>query len=115
MALRTSSDENTHLILNRPHTVLLLATMRDGYTKRGACTSALAAELRKADNKTDIHRMHARAATHLKNTQGETQYPELRSTLTKRLILPGSAFFSEVRYPTLYCVDEKQTKNCANT
>ena len=106
MAFLTSSDKNTHLILNRPHTVLLLATMRDGYAKRGAYTGALAAELRKTDNKTDIHQMHARAVTHLTNTQGETQYPELRSTLTKILILPVSAFFSEVSNSTLYYINE---------
>ena len=72
---------------------------------RGAYTGALAKELRKANGKIDISQMHTNAAKEVKKRRAE-QIPELRDTLTKRLILPGSAFFSEVSNSTLYYINE---------
>lgn len=89
MAYRASSVENTHLVLNRPHSVLLIAAIRGSYAKREAYTGALAAELRKADSKTDISDMHTRAAIEMWRHYGEQFVPEMRTTLMKKLILPG--------------------------
>jgi hypothetical protein len=41
LAMGCSSEENNHIVLNRPHTMLLLPTMRDGFAKRGAYIDAI--------------------------------------------------------------------------
>ena len=87
MARRGSPEENTHIILNRPHTVLLLASMRDGFAARGAYTDAIAQELRLARNKLDIQLIHSQAVKQLQDNYGDDQTPELRSTLKKRLLV----------------------------
>ena len=51
MAQKACPDDNTHIVLNRPHTVLLLALMREGSAKRGAYTDAMATELKRADGR----------------------------------------------------------------
>ena len=89
MALRVSPDDQTHIILNRPDTLLLLSSMRGGYARRGAYTGALACELTRADNKKDICEMHGNAVSKMREMRDEDQIPEMRSTLTKKLILPG--------------------------
>ena len=87
MAMRGSPAENTHIVLNRPHTLLLLATMRDGFAKRGAYTDAIVQQFKKANGKSDIHDMHAEAVLEMKRKYGDEQTPEFRSTLKMRLIL----------------------------
>ena len=89
MALRVSPDDQTHIILNRSDTLLLLSSMRGGYARRGAYTGALAGELARADNKTDVCEMHGNAVRKMRATGDEEQIPEMRSTLTRKLIFPG--------------------------
>ena len=76
---------NMHIVLTRPHTVLLLATVTGGVAHRGAFTSAVADQIRATDGKTDICTMFCKAA---KNLSCEKQCPEFRMTLSKMLALP---------------------------
>mgnify|MGYP001793158991 CR=1 FL=1 len=46
---------NKHIVLRRPHTVLLLSTVTGGLAIRGAFTGAIADELRKSDGQTYIY------------------------------------------------------------
>ena len=87
MARRAAPEDHSHIVLDRSHTVLLLATMRGGYAKRSAYTSAIAEEFRHADGKLDVYDMHSRALTKMNMKFGEEQTPEIRSTLKKKLIL----------------------------
>ena len=73
--------ENTHIILNRPHTVLLMASMRDGYARRGAYTDAIAQQFRDADATADISEIHYKAVVKMRQQHGDEQTPEMRSTL----------------------------------
>ena len=57
--MRSSSTEESRITLERPHTVLLLASLRGGYATRGAYTNAMADEFRKVDGKSDIYEMHS--------------------------------------------------------
>ena len=79
--------ENTHIILNRPHTVLLMASMRDGYARRGAYTDAIAQQFRDAKTNADICEIHNRAVVKMRQQHGDEQTPEMRSTLVKKLVL----------------------------
>ena len=90
MAMRSSPADNTHIVLDRPHTLLLLATMRDGFAKRGAYTDEIAQQFKQADGKSDIHDMHTKAVILMKEKYGDEQTPEYRSTLKKHLILSPS-------------------------
>ena len=100
MALCTTSGGNTQLILDRSETLLLLATMTDGYAQCGAYTGALADELRKADNKTDILEMHWNAVDKMSRSPNcWWQCPELRSTLKRKLVFPGSSRSHNRNYP----------------
>ena len=58
MAMGCSPEDKTHIVLNRPHTALLMATMRDGFAKRGAYTEAIAEQLNQADGKSNLEDMH---------------------------------------------------------
>ena len=78
MAQRACPSDNTH-VLTRPHTVLLLASMRDGFDKRGAYTDA--------GGNSDIYELHGRAVVEMIKKYGDEQTPELRSTLKKKLVL----------------------------
>ena len=78
--------ENTHIILNRPHTVLLMASMRDGYARRGAYTDAIAQQFRIAGANADISAIHYKAVVRMREQYGDEQTPEMRSTLTKKLV-----------------------------
>ena len=80
MALRVSPDDQTHIILNRSDTSLILSSMRGGYARCGAYTGALAGELARADNKTDVCEMHGNAVRKMRATGDEEQIPEMRST-----------------------------------
>ena len=81
---------NQHITLTRPHTVLLLSTIRGRKAKRGLFTGAMADEFRSADGKKDIHAMFIRAADAMKrnNPKAADRYPEYRSSAAKYLILP---------------------------
>ena len=86
MAMGCSPEDKTHIVLNRPHTALLMATMRDGFAKRGAYTEAIAEQLHQADGKSNLEDIHARAVLQIVEKYGDKQTPEYRSTLKKRLI-----------------------------
>ena len=83
--------QNQHVKLQRPDTVLMLASVREGKALRGAFTGAIADELRSADGKKDIFKMFQRASRTVA-TDPECmkvdQHPELRATNTKDLVLP---------------------------
>ena len=68
MAMRSSAEES-RITLERPHTVLLLASLRGGYATRDAYTNAMADEFRKADGRSDIYEMHSRAVACKENLQ----------------------------------------------
>ena len=76
---------NKHIVLRRPHTVLLLATVTGGLAIRGAFTGAIAEVVRRSDGKTDICEMFHKAVD---NMSDEEQTPEMRVTTKKLLILP---------------------------
>ena len=81
-----------HITLTRPHTVLLIATVRGGVAYRGVFTGAMADQFRSADGKKDINAMFTLAAnsTRLRNdwSLAAEQIPKLESTTHKFLILP---------------------------
>ena len=85
--MRSSSAEESRITLEKPHTVLLQASLRGGYATRGAYTNAMADEFRKVDGKSDIYEMHSRAVASMQRELTITQTPEFRSTLVKRLVL----------------------------
>ena len=74
-------QKDTHITLTRPHTVLLLATVRGGIAIRGAYTGAMADQFRSADWKTDISVMFDRASK-IMDEREDCQYlgqcPEFR-------------------------------------
>ena len=74
-----------HIVLVRPHTALLMATMTGGVAYRGAFSGAIADQFRRDGGKMDICSMHKSAAA---DPRCKDQYPELRITLNKNLILP---------------------------
>ena len=88
--MRSSSAEESRITLERPHTVLLLASLRGGYATRGAYTNAMADEFRKADGRSDIYEMHSRAVVRMQREPKINQTPEFRSTLAKQLVLHQS-------------------------
>ena len=90
--MRSSSAEESRITLERPHTVLLLASLRGGYATRGAYTNAMADEFRKADGKSDIYDMHSRAVVSMQRKLKTTQTPEIRSTLAKQIVLHQNMF-----------------------
>ena len=84
------AHNNKHIVLCRPHTVLLLATVTGGEAIRGAFTGALADQFRAADGQTAIYTMYNRAVEVMmqKEPACSGQVPEWRSTFRKQLILP---------------------------
>ena len=86
MAMRSSSAADTHITLERPHTVILQATLRGGYAKRGAYSNAIAEQFKQADGKSDVYEMHSRALVSMRLKYGEDQTPEFRSTLKRKLL-----------------------------
>ena len=90
MAQRSCPVDNTHIVLSRPHTVLLLATVRGGTAIRGAFTQAMADQFRYADGKPDISVMFDRASKIMDKREDcpyISQCSELRKTTKKQLIL----------------------------
>ena len=78
---------NKHIVLRRPHTVLLLSIVTGGLAIKGAFTGAIADELRKSDGKTYIYSMFTLTVNKLVRSQS-LQRPEMRSTADKFLVLP---------------------------
>ena len=71
--------------LQRPHTVLLLATVMGSVAYRGYFTGAIGDQIKQADGKTDIYTMYLHAVESMCKAE---QTPEFRSTMKKLLILP---------------------------
>lgn len=100
-------DQERHIVLDRPHTVLLLATVTGGVALRGAFTGAIAEAFRKADGKIDICEMFHEAVNSMSNDE---QIPEMRVTTRKLLILPpannyNSSGDEEMSHEGIDCVD----------
>ena len=88
-------QKDQHITLTRPHTVLLLATVREGVAYRGVFTGAMADEFRTADGKKDIYTMFNTAATAMEGLIPEghsAQNPEFRSSTKKMLVFPPALF-----------------------
>ena len=60
-----------------------------GKAVRGVYTRALAKQLKKADGKTEIGKMHTNASNLVERMGYQQQIPEIQHTLRKLLILPG--------------------------
>ena len=87
----SNPQQDTHITLTRPHTVLLLATVRGGRAVRVAFTGAMADQFVIADGKKDISAMFDCAVRSLRkgrDEQTEEQIPEFRKTTDNVLILP---------------------------
>lgn len=87
MARKSTPTANRHIVLTRPHTVLLMATVTGGSAYREAYTGAMADQFCLADGKKDIHQMHILAVQQMKKAQiqEQGQYPEHRDILAKKL------------------------------
>ena len=83
-----------HITLTRRHTVLLLSTVREGKSIRGAFTGAMADQFSCTDGKTDISEMFYKAAhivTQDDRCKQINQTPVIIQTTVKELVLPGAA------------------------
>ena len=116
VAQKACPEDNTHIVLNRPHTVLLLASMREGSAQRGAYTDAMAKELKRADGRS-IADMHQNAVAEMTKQYGADQTPEMRSTLKKKLVLRrtnvskyGENWVYQVLWAPISC--ERYFKTC---
>ena len=90
MAQRANSTDEKHIVLTRPNTVLLLATVTGGRATRGAYTGAIADQLLKTDEEIEIYSLHTKAVHNMTKQEGDEQVPEYRDTLMgKRLLLPN--------------------------
>ena len=87
-------DDHKSVILDRPHTLLLMSAVTGGVAIRGAFTGAMARQFAKADGKTTINDMVTNAIIDMKKNEveGYDQAPEARNTLQKSLILPPADF-----------------------
>ena len=80
-----------HIILTRPHTTPLLATVSGEEARREAITGAHAEQIRAANGETEICVMFNRAVRSVKRSNPEkcaNQWAELRKVGDKSLILP---------------------------
>ena len=93
MAMISSSAADTHITLKRPHTVILQATLRGGYAKRGAYSNAIAEQFKQADGKTDVYKMHSGAVLSMRLKYGEDQIFQTTSTVKGKLLHPRSQSF----------------------
>ena len=87
-------QQDTHTTLTRPHTVLLLATVRGGTAIRRVFTQAMADQFKSADGKTDISVMYDRASEIMdegEDSQYMSQCSEFRKTTKIQLILPPAS------------------------
>ena len=78
------------VVLERPHTLLLMSTVEGGKAVRGAFTGAMSIQFTKADGKITIEEMVTNAVRDMKQREPDryNQTPERRNTLQKSLILP---------------------------
>lgn len=85
-----SQEIHRHVVLTRPHTLLLMASVVGGLAKRGEFTGALAKQIAKADGKVNIIEMVQNSIIDMNSGKSEAheQTPISRSTLQRTLILP---------------------------
>ena len=83
-------NEERHIEMTRPHSLLLMSTLAGGMAVRGAFTGALGSQIAKVDGITPLRQMIESAIIEMENKypRAKGQTPEERSTLMKRLILP---------------------------
>ena len=86
----TDPHLNKHVVLTRPHTVLVLSTVTGGEAIRGAFTGAIADQIRKSDGNTSISDLFDRAVGNMKKSEPmcADQWPEMRKVTDKILMLP---------------------------
>lgn len=87
-----NQQRNYYVVLERPNTVLLLATIYGGTAIRGAFTGALAKEFSQADGVTNLFAIHNKAVSRMKKEDPTciSQIPQLTANTDKDLILPES-------------------------
>ena len=87
---RGNPKESKHIVLERPHTLLLLSSVFGGRALRGAYTGAFTKQLCEADGRLEIEQMQSRARIYMQEHHKgfSAQIPEMRSTLMKALRLP---------------------------
>lgn len=83
-------SKKPYVVLDRPHTLLLMSTIVGETSVRGAFTGAIARQFANADGKTTINDMVTNAVIDMKKDEddGYDQAPESRNTLQKSLVLP---------------------------
>lgn len=89
-ANRGNPPENKHIVLKRPHTLLLLSSVTGGLALRGAYTEAFTQQMSKSNGQLEIEQMQSRARINMQKHHpgSSSQIPEMRSTLMKVLKLP---------------------------
>ena len=90
-AMSAAPNEEKHIVLTRPSSLLLMATVTGGRCMRGGFAGALADQFATANGKKSIEDMQAQARVELQSYRHQLnhmQIPEMRSTLMKRLVLP---------------------------
>lgn len=92
-------QHNKHIVLTRPHTVLLMGTVTGGEAVRGAFTGAVANQIRNSDGEKEVGKMFSLAAYEMKRREAMSieQQPEMRSTTDKTLVLPPVYSFRNFR------------------
>ena len=78
-------QSNQHIVLTRPHTLLLLVTVCGGTAMRGVLCGAIAESCLDTKKETDIYELY-RGAVKTVVAARSGKIPELRSTLTKDYI-----------------------------
>lgn len=106
--------QDQHITLTRRHTVLLLATVREGKAIRNAFTAAMASQFRRADGETDIGIMFDLAVHEMMKDSdcvAIDQCPEFRKTTTKSLTFPLPLFDTVDVIPigTLLCSSDESS------
>lgn len=85
-----SQEIHRHVVLTRPHTLLLMASVVGGSAYRGEFTGALAKQIAKADGKVTILEMVENSIIDMnrRKSKAHQQTPFFRNTLQRTLILP---------------------------
>ena len=87
MARRGDAPEKGHFTLKRPHSIMCVATVAGGSAERGLLIGHLAKKLCESDSTTEFETLLRKAIQNMCLLEWN-QVPEIRNTLTKRLILP---------------------------
>ena len=90
----TSQADSNHILLTRPNTFVLCATVPDGKATRGLYTGAIAKQIGNSDGETSIDVMHKQACVEVE----QHQIPRMEYTATRELYLPKC--LSSLRTPS---------------